>query len=218
MANEGWLGVVNNGIPVLRLTPFSGSCKLCSIETWFPERCLDGFTNSHEFNYALHATQSIFGRHGLSPAFDRDWPILGGFEGIVALRLWMQSRDRNGPARVDFVSIPRSIGSMRSLRSDSIDFAVLQDWLRFCQDNHTTNCSTSKNRIHTKLIDCETDKLVDSGDLPYLTLSYMWGQGENGPKYSEVLPRRDTLPATIKDALAATVKLGFRYLWIDRYW
>lgn len=56
----------------------------------------------------------------------------------------------------------------------------------------------------------------------YLTLSYCWGEPHQ-PQASTTknLPRRakgfrsDVLPATLRDAIAVTRRLGFQYLWID---
>ncbi|KAF2810959.1 HET-domain-containing protein, partial [Mytilinidion resinicola] len=109
---------------------------------------------------------------------------------------------------------------MRALKTDSIDFSILQDWMSFCKDKHTGGCNISQQdegRIGLKVIDCETLMLVDLGDLEYLTLSYQWGVGEKAPEYSIALPNLGSLPATIRDSITATLKLGYRYIWIDRY-
>ena len=203
----------DHGLLVLGgFTSLSCSCKLCCIATWFPECYLNNSVND---KFALRVVQSS-ASFSAYREFEDDWPILARFYPITVLRLWNQSRNRMAGA--DLVSIPRRIGSMRSLKSDSIDFAIVQNWLHFCRDNHTTNCSNfgRMDRIDTKLIDCQTRKLVDSKDLPYLTLSYMWDPKEKMQEHSNELP--DQLPNTIKDAITATLKLGFRYIWIDRYW
>jgi len=200
--------VQDHGFPVLQgLTPLSASCKLCHIESWFPE-CVT--TEKYDL-LAIAASMAP------PSSFSNDWPLLMRFRKVTMLRLWGQSWFRG----VDFVSIPTSVGSMRSLRSDSIDFTILQNWLEFCRENHTKHCGPSQisSRVSIKLVDCETRKLVDSSDdMRYLTLSYMWGQNEEPPEFSEQLPDVDKLPNTIKDAIITTQKLGFRYLWIDRYW
>ncbi|KAH9207973.1 heterokaryon incompatibility, partial [Leptodontidium sp. 2 PMI_412] len=49
----------------------------------------------------------------------------------------------------------------------------------------------------------------------YVTLSYLWGEGGNEMPFSGRLPLKT--PRTIEDALLVTLRLGFQYLWIDRY-
>jgi hypothetical protein len=66
-----------------------------------------------------------------------------------------------------------------------------------------------------KLIDCVTRTIVPALNHPYVALSYVWGQSSAAHGYVEVLPA--DLPHTVEDAITVTKKLGFRYLWIDRY-
>jgi hypothetical protein len=55
-----------------------------------------------------------------------------------------------------------------------------------------------------------------------VALSYVWGKARCGSarekdqyhSHDGALP---PLPATIEDAMTVTVKLGFRYLWVDKY-
>jgi hypothetical protein len=71
-----------------------------------------------------------------------------------------------------------------------------------------------------KLIDCDTRQIVPAQSHKYVALSYVWGLAALGPGYDDrvvngTLP--GLLPKTIEDAILATLKLGFQYLWIDRY-
>ncbi|KAG7151321.1 hypothetical protein HYQ46_012905 [Verticillium longisporum] len=69
-----------------------------------------------------------------------------------------------------------------------------------------------------KLKDCEARRIIKpdpNRKYPYVALSYVW---ESAPpeKYNYTnLP--DDLPPVILDTMRAVVKLGFRYVWIDRY-
>ncbi|KAM0440765.1 hypothetical protein ACHAPT_000066 [Fusarium lateritium] len=61
-------------------------------------------------------------------------------------------------------------------------------------------------------------------DVPYLAFSYVWGfpqeaitMGAPASDGSRSIGGIASLPATIADAISVTVKLGFRYLWVDRY-
>ncbi|KAK0750833.1 heterokaryon incompatibility protein-domain-containing protein, partial [Schizothecium vesticola] len=67
-----------------------------------------------------------------------------------------------------------------------------------------------------KLIDCQTHTIVSAApSMQYLALSYVWGQGPVEKYTYPHLP--DPLPPTIKDAITVTLKLGYQYIWVDRY-
>jgi hypothetical protein len=63
------------------------------------------------------------------------------------------------------------------------------------------------------LIDCQTLDIMLAEDMPYVALSYVWGCGSAATSITEL----EALPNTIRDAITVTLKLGFRYLWVDRY-
>ena len=70
-----------------------------------------------------------------------------------------------------------------------------------------------------RVIGCQRRKIrlwSDISPSPYVTLSYVWGIGTSAPPLEgEGLPL--WLPATIEDSLTVTLKLGYKYLCIDRY-
>ena len=109
---------------------------------------------------------------------------------------------------------------VRLLEEDSIDFDILLGWLRRCQYEHRGTCDlpASPRVPFLKLIDCHTRRIVPASNHQYLALSYTWG-----PKLKSVGEDNDLeflsddLPDTIEDAITVTRKLGFQYLWIDRY-
>lgn len=54
----------------------------------------------------------------------------------------------------------------------------------------------------------------------YLTLSYTWGAQNLKPTQTSGRRETDSLddaPLTIRDAMTVTIKLGYQYLWVDRY-
>jgi Heterokaryon incompatibility protein (HET) len=62
-----------------------------------------------------------------------------------------------------------------------------------------------------KLIDCQTRKVIMApSNSPYLALSYVWGCKPSSFDESK-------LPSTIEDAVTVTLKLRYRYLWVDQY-
>jgi len=110
-------------------------------------------------------------------------------------------------------------GSIRTrlVHSDRIDYPLLRSWL----DSHlpvSVLRSTDKDLAvpHMMLIDCATRTLVAAKPhMQYLALSYVWGTGPPEPCQYPSLPV--TLLPTVNDALTATLALGLRYIWIDRY-
>lgn len=108
----------------------------------------------------------------------------------------------------------------RKIDPDKIDYGVISGWLSFCKERHTQLCHRrGDNRIRNlRVIDCVTRKLVPlpSEEAEFVTLSYVWGvctalgNGDNSE-----LPV--SVPKVMEDAMVVTVKLGFRFLWVDRY-
>lgn len=109
------------------------------------------------------------------------------------------------------------------LRSEScIDYKPLSSWLQQCHEHHAGFCG----RIYTTalphlLIDCEERTLVHPPEgSQYIALSYVWGSptGDDLDAAANECPKLpEALPLTIEDAMTTTKKLGFRYLWVDRY-
>ncbi|KAH7117486.1 heterokaryon incompatibility protein-domain-containing protein [Dactylonectria macrodidyma] len=105
--------------------------------------------------------------------------------------------------------------SVRLIERDTISYDIIKSWVGVCVRDHT-RCATltsSSDVPEFKLLDCETLTIVnDVPDAPYVALSYVWGTGEiigNG------LP--ETLPEVIQDAMTVVLRLGLKYLWVDRY-
>jgi heterokaryon incompatibility protein (HET) len=67
-----------------------------------------------------------------------------------------------------------------------------------------------------KLSDCEKRAVGAANGQPYAALSYEWGKQVSVVSLSTKLP--NTLPNTIEDAIAVVQKLGFRFLWVDRFY
>src|SRR5690242_17334344 len=69
--------------------------------------------------------------------------------------------------------------------------------------------STIKNM---KVIDCIQRAVVPAPpDCRYFALSYVWGENQQPCALDGILPQ------TIEDSITATIYLGHRYLWIDRF-
>lgn len=109
-------------------------------------------------------------------------------------------------------------GPIRILKQDYIDFDILKRWISVCQDWHTKTCAFEAPSPvpFLRLIDCHTRRIIPASNNPYIALSYVWGQIPFlNNLFLEFLPKGQ--PHTIEDSITVTLKLGFRYLWIDRY-
>jgi hypothetical protein len=116
---------------------------------------------------------------------------------------------------------------LRLLPANSIDYQLLNSWLRYCKLHHGDACSYQGNaselwvtgRSAFKLIDCRTSEVVTAPrDAKYVALSYVWGipsAPDAGGSTSQ--PGVHSLPGTIQDAMKVTRELGYQYLWCDMY-
>lgn len=87
--------------------------------------------------------------------------------------------------------------------------------MELCDQNHPA-CKPSVVTPR-RLINCKSRHVERTQEhQPYCTLSYVWGrQRPEEIVEDDLLPQ--SLPATIEDAIACTLALGYKYLWIDRY-
>jgi Heterokaryon incompatibility protein (HET) len=108
----------------------------------------------------------------------------------------------------------------RLIRTRRIDFSLLRSWIRACQEQHSHCCDRPERPFthRPRYINCLTRIIEDASPTDgYVALSYVWG---NVPVEKDIADNsilRDSLPATIEDAIRVTEKLGYRYLWVDRY-
>ncbi|KAK4580147.1 hypothetical protein LTR86_000350 [Recurvomyces mirabilis] len=111
------------------------------------------------------------------------------------------------------------------------DFDLYEKWIWDCSKDHEA-CETIEplalpsRVLDTGALDGGSElglRLVESAGMPglYVALSHCWGKTKkpvttsiNYKSYLKEIPMA-TLPPTFHDAVTATRKLGFRYLWID---
>jgi hypothetical protein len=105
-----------------------------------------------------------------------------------------------------------------------VNFDRVSTMLRRCQQFHPA-CRTDNGLgfpQNARVVDCETRRVVPMVEgLPYIALSYVWGTPNDAagtrrpekPTLSDCLP--PVVPQMIEDALGITVRLAYRYLWID---
>ncbi|KAE9371965.1 HET-domain-containing protein [Stipitochalara longipes BDJ] len=107
-------------------------------------------------------------------------------------------------------------GPVKIIKDKIGSFECIKDWIGLCTRQHKMcNLETRSSIPSQKLIDCETGVIVPGQDLPYVALSYVWGLSSDKSEDPNRLPAK--LPNTIQDAMTVTKRLGYRYLWVDRY-
>ena len=111
------------------------------------------------------------------------------------------------------------------------DFGLYKKWIWDCSRDHEACGCIDICEMPSRVLELETSddggrsgiKLIETRGRKdiYVALSHCWGK-TNKPvttalNYDEYLKSisMETLPPTFQDAVTATRKLGFRYLWID---
>ncbi|CAH0027645.1 unnamed protein product [Clonostachys rhizophaga] len=128
-----------------------------------------------------------------------------------------------GPAeRVTYI-LPVTKGadnfSGRLIR-ERFDISIARRWLRSCNNNHQDYCVRSSIPFIPgfRVIDCQERRIISydfNSPQPFVALSYKWGSAPGVEAQTLSLP--EFLPATIADAIYVTMRLGYNYLWVDRY-
>ncbi|KAG8169153.1 hypothetical protein KVR01_001902 [Diaporthe batatas] len=99
------------------------------------------------------------------------------------------------------------------------DLDVVSQWIQHCNRGHThpdCNSIAELSIAELTVIDCETRTLVHwPSGAPYVTLSYVWGTDPAEAVVDGVLPQ--ALPKLIEDTIVVVLRLGYQFLWIDRY-
>ncbi|KIW14317.1 hypothetical protein PV08_07099 [Exophiala spinifera] len=92
------------------------------------------------------------------------------------------------------------------------NFSLIRQWL----EQDIIPKKPIQPSFRCQVIDCYDGKIVQHDpSTKYLTLSYVWGKsGKSSNKVSN--PLVDS-PQTVQDAIQVTLRLGERYLWVDRY-
>ncbi len=106
-----------------------------------------------------------------------------------------------------------------------VNFAMIKHMLEFCSNHHTGTCQGATTPLELPgfhVLDCENANLVPWGTLTdgrptYLTLSYVWGSVAEPSSTDPNTPFGKEAPHLIRDAMELTKRLGYKYLWIDRY-
>ncbi|KAF8862670.1 HET-domain-containing protein, partial [Acephala macrosclerotiorum] len=123
---------------------------------------------------------------------------------------WLSPAQRTGEER-SFVA--------RVLKSQS-DLETVRRWLGFCLENHGENCEPIDTRPIPDLhvVDCNTGLIVSAEPgCKYLAMSYVWGTTPSKELEDGESLLATSTPVLVRDAISATKRMGYRYLWVDRY-
>ena len=113
--------------------------------------------------------------------------------------------------------------------SATVDFALVKRWLQECETTHRflENPGTCDSEVGgsadvqgLRVIDCHTRQSIEApATCRYVALSYVWGNPPS-PSLHMVHGRSrqpdGVLPRVVVDAMAVTIALGERYLWVDQ--
>lgn len=121
----------------------------------------------------------------------------------------------------------------RRIKERQVDFELLKNWLRCCQEWHRDSCDKPIFEIkevkmppYFKVIDVYKQCIVDvPPHSRYLALSYVWGSVKplsaitsnilDLQQPGSLIAYSNNIPTTIKDAIDLVTRLGERYLWVD---
>ncbi|KAH9205976.1 heterokaryon incompatibility protein-domain-containing protein, partial [Leptodontidium sp. 2 PMI_412] len=120
---------------------------------------------------------------------------------------------------------PKSSESIAKVVPPQFEPRFVLDLLSYCNNHHQNLCRSQLDLPKTRLIDCYDRSIIFSSQATkYVTLSYVWSQNQTSiPRAEENMTAADdwVLPSVvsqaIEGAIQVTKKLGYRYLWVDKY-
>jgi hypothetical protein len=141
------------------------------------------------------------------------------------------SLDETGYIGMEQDSQPAESFGIRRLVSTSFDEMFAKDSISYCLSNHGQACNSLERPVFENLrpsafsfrvIDCVSGRVTNAVlDCTYVALSYLWG---TEPSKSAIFASStdqpmlpDDCPRVIRDSIDVTLKLGCKYLWVDRY-
>jgi hypothetical protein len=188
-------------------------------------------------SFSFERTYASGGRLLYSPEFVKDGPGMVSRLRRIGLAFGSQSLPRLQELGIHHKSLSGLLGE----KLDALlDFGMVSRWLEHCATFHGTHsgCLLPVGRpVASTFPGLQVLRLVDVSEgnmcliemaqhVPrYIALSYVWGEVANFRLTKANRPALMTpgalsrvwmsLPATLRDAITLTQKLGARYLWVD---
>lgn len=115
--------------------------------------------------------------------------------------------------RDDDSTVPRA----RTLKHNSVDFDAAKSWIKACQKLRGNTCGGLHQKfVSLRVIDCRARTVITAPiNCEYVAMSYVWGPAHLAS--TKDLSDWDQAPELIRDAVTATISLGYDYLWVDYY-
>ncbi|KAH7086898.1 heterokaryon incompatibility protein-domain-containing protein [Paraphoma chrysanthemicola] len=221
---------------VIRLAAASESCKCCSFfARWkFVESTVPVYSPDHPYLpsmdvFVMPATYyflvSLPAEHfGLAPAGHRFCIVTSKPYFVTSnlysqitgheLRHWKENQQCLLQMETTSLCPQNRIGH---LSFGHEEFESISQWLCDCLASHREECpqtSLRNSSFEMYCIDCEDEKVIlMPTDARYFALSYVWGPALASAEDESL----SNAPLVIKDAMLVTLRLSFRYLWVDRY-
>lgn len=189
---------------------FEPSCPLCALFSYLVSE--DDTKTTVAVSFGVHEGTPAWATKGLRDAMDEE-------HGISKTDRFAYIQDSRGRA-VKIYGTPPSETDFSSVKYEALRF--------WCQKLGGPNRggggrgSQDDAELPRRLIDCRERRIVPrpSDPVDYFALSYVWGaaaQPTAAGEEREAGSLPDRLPATVEDAMTVVLRLGFRYLWVDRY-
>jgi hypothetical protein len=180
------------------------------------------------FAVALKGQNSRPGPYILKQSFHRDPPEFGSslsrhdFSMSTELLPGILSFNRSHSPNLLITRKPVEQGwpHSRYLLTQQVHDDQIRSWVEDCESTHSEYCAQdrgNRSRLENlRVIDCMTQTVVLAPlDCNYVALSYVWGAAFDHQHDHPASLKHP--PATISHAINFTLRMGYKYLWIDRY-
>lgn len=154
---------------------------------------------------------------------DWRWGMLPPTSGIANLQIRQRAPYVTAPlAKVFVVTENQNIKAAlqdESLIIGGMPLRFVRQSLANCQQFHKGEYLPDdvKKLSSFTVYDCESRKVVCAPpDCEYVALSYVWGPHKNDTNVATD-DSPEAVPRTVEDSVRVTLRLGYRYLWADRY-
>ncbi|KAF2825081.1 HET-domain-containing protein [Ophiobolus disseminans] len=101
-----------------------------------------------------------------------------------------------------------------------IPIEIIQKMIANCKSDHGVVCTPQSSTVlrNLNVIDLEQRRVISApSGCEYVALSYVWGNQACEALQSGSLSALTVLPKTVHDSCVLAQKLGYKYLWVDRY-
>jgi hypothetical protein len=112
------------------------------------------------------------------------------------------------------------------LLPEQVNCNLFKTWISHCKNKHKKSCGVLESKLLPckRVIDCGKNAVIIAPlGCTYVTLSYVWGGPIAGPLnplslgYQRSVPLPTDLPTVISGAMDVTRRLGYSFLWVDKY-